>query len=64
MLTTLAQIGNISTGIYGYPKQEAAEIAISTIKAIVETSVEKVVFACFDEMNYRLYTNLLKLKSL
>lgn len=52
---------NISTGIYGYPIQEAAEIAISTIKSIVNTSVEKVVFVCFDDINFRLYKKLLNI---
>jgi len=54
---------NISTGIYGYPKQEAAKIAVSTIKSIHKTSVEKVVFVCFDDMNFRLYEKLLKVNS-
>lgn len=49
---------NISTGVYGYPKQKAAEIAVKTIKG-AESSVEKVIFVCFDEENYNLYKNLL-----
>ena len=41
----------ISTGIYGYPKDEACKIAIDTIK---EYSNEKinVKFVCFGELDY------------
>lgn len=39
----------ISTGIYGYPLQPAADIAVATVRAVLEggPSVERVVFACF-----------------
>ncbi|MEQ6125265.1 O-acetyl-ADP-ribose deacetylase [Pseudotenacibaculum sp. MALMAid0570] len=48
---------NISTGIYRFPKQLAAEIAIKTIK---ENSIlEKVIFVCFDEENYEIYKSVL-----
>ncbi len=52
---------NISTGIYGYPKRDAAVIAIcETKKFLALHPVPKtVVFACFDEENYRLYRDLL-----
>ena len=48
---------NISTGVYGYPKPEAARIAIKTVTEFLNKnrSIEKVVFACFDEENYNLY---------
>jgi O-acetyl-ADP-ribose deacetylase (regulator of RNase III) len=45
---------NISTGVYGFPKKEAAEIAINTIKEI-ENAPEKIYFVCFDDENYRIY---------
>jgi O-acetyl-ADP-ribose deacetylase (regulator of RNase III) len=49
---------NISTGIYGYPKEEAARIAINTVKAVIDNStIEQVFFVCFDEENLQLYTN-------
>jgi O-acetyl-ADP-ribose deacetylase (regulator of RNase III) len=51
---------NISTGIYGYPKEQAAEIAIKTVSEFDAQSVEEVIFVCFDEENYRLYQYLLK----
>ncbi len=46
---------NISTGIYRFPKELAAEIAI---KAVQEHPIlEKVTFVCFDEENYKIYLN-------
>jgi len=52
---------NISTGIYGYPKPQAAEVAIQTVKDYqnTQTAIEKVVFVCFDEGNYQIYEELL-----
>jgi len=52
---------NISTGIYGYPKKEAAEIAIGTVIDFLKThsSIEKLLFVCFDEENYLIYESLL-----
>lgn len=37
----------ISTGVYRYPKREAAQIAVETIRAWDETLPERVVFCCF-----------------
>ena len=46
---------NISTGVYGYPKEEAAAIAVKTVKDFIDTTnIEEVVFVCFDEENYTL----------
>lgn len=52
---------NISTGVYGYPKREAAAIAIKAVLDYDDTGhgIEKVVFACFDEENYMIYKELL-----
>ncbi len=50
---------NISTGVYGYPKKEAAQIAIKTVKEISLSGIEKVIFVCFDDENYSLYRELL-----
>lgn len=51
---------NISTGIYGYPKAAAAEIAVKTVKDFLSgaDAIDKVVFVCFDEENYGLYKGL------
>lgn len=50
---------NISTGAYGYPKAEAARIAVAAVQSHAAGSVEEVLFVCFDEENYRLYAALL-----
>lgn len=53
---------NISTGVYGYPKSEAAEIAIQTVKEFLVRSskIEEVIFCVFDEENLYLYQSILK----
>jgi len=53
---------NISTGIYGYPKSQAAEVAIAAVKEFLDddSSGITVEFVCFDEENYRVYQSLLK----
>ncbi|MGN6767997.1 MAG: O-acetyl-ADP-ribose deacetylase [Rhizobiaceae bacterium] len=40
----------ISTGIYGYPKLEAADVAVRTIASFIAESdrPERIVFCCFD----------------
>ncbi|MDX5482004.1 MAG: O-acetyl-ADP-ribose deacetylase, partial [Hymenobacteraceae bacterium] len=41
---------NISTGVYGYPKDQAAKVAVQTVKAYLkgqETGLERIVFVCF-----------------
>ena len=51
---------NISTGIYHFPKDIAAEIAIQTIKEFSrKEEFEKIIFVCFDEENYSIYKDLL-----
>jgi O-acetyl-ADP-ribose deacetylase (regulator of RNase III) len=47
---------NISTGVYRFPKEEAAHIAVHTVQEFLqkETSIEKVIFVCFDEENAQL----------
>ncbi len=52
---------NISTGVYGYPKEEAAEIAIRTVQEFADKlhSIEKVIFVCFDSENVKIYRALL-----
>lgn len=52
---------NISTGIYGYPKKEAAEVAIRSVTEFLTQNdfIGKVYFVCFDEENYQLYQSLI-----
>src|SRR5204863_137300 len=49
----------ISTGIYGYPPEEAARIAVETVRS-TPTEVELVRLVAFDEATHRLYAKLLK----
>lgn len=47
---------NISTGIYRFPKEEAAAIAIETVSCFDDNAAfECIWFVCFDEENYRIY---------
>lgn len=52
---------NISTGIYGFPKELAAGIAINEVKSFIKKndSLQQVIFCCFDAENYELYRKLL-----
>lgn len=52
---------NISTGVYGYPKKLAAEVAVKETMAFLEKHAlpEEVTFVCFDAENLRLYEGLL-----
>lgn len=51
----------ISTGVYGYPKAAAAEIAINTVAAYLANhpQLRRVLFVCFDDENTALYQRLL-----
>jgi O-acetyl-ADP-ribose deacetylase (regulator of RNase III) len=46
---------NISTGIYHFPKDQAANIAMDTIVKYLEedNTIEEVILVCFDEENLR-----------
>lgn len=52
---------NISTGVYRFPKEEAANIAIKAVYEFIshDASVESIVFVCFDDENYSIYKKLL-----
>lgn len=50
---------NISTGIYKFPKDKAAEIAIKTVKEYPSKIIEKIIFVCFDDENFQLYKTIL-----
>lgn len=49
----------ISTGIYRFPRERAAEIAVETVRSETRTPVERVVFCCFDEKTEGIYRLLL-----
>ncbi len=52
---------NISTGVYGFPKPEAAKIAVQTVQDYLkqDQSLEKVIFCCFDRENLKLYQEII-----
>lgn len=53
---------NISTGVYRFPKQRAAQIALNaTEDALQDDRLQRVVFVCFDQENYDIYRKLLNL---
>lgn len=45
----------ISTGVYGYPQDKAATVAVRTVKEFLSqnTSLQKVIFVSFDDINFR-----------
>ena len=51
----------ISTGVYGYPKESAAAIAVRTARETAARlpAIEEVVFCCFSAGDLRLYERLL-----
>ncbi len=49
---------NISTGVYGFPKRRAADIALHTVQQHQATILQQVIFVCFDEENYQIYREL------
>lgn len=55
---------NISTGVYRFPKEQAVQIAIRSVKEFIEkgTPIEEIIFVCFDDDNYSLYAELLELE--
>jgi O-acetyl-ADP-ribose deacetylase len=53
---------NVSTGVYGYPKEEAAIIALKAVSSFLKKphQVERVIFCCFDAENKDIYHSLIK----
>ena len=51
---------NISTGVYGFPKEAAAKIAINEVNKFLKTdsTIDKVLFVCFNKENYDIYNSL------
>lgn len=52
---------NISTGIYGYPKAQAAAVAVRAAKDFLATDqlIEEVIFCCYDQENFEIYSTLI-----
>ncbi|MFY7909908.1 MAG: O-acetyl-ADP-ribose deacetylase [Emticicia sp.] len=52
---------NISTGIFKFPKEKAAKIAIDSIKNFSPIDTfQEIIFVCFDQENYTIYEKLLR----
>ena len=49
----------ISTGVFGFPKQEAAEIAIGTVRDFLKSNSIKVIFNVFGSEDYDIYRKIL-----
>jgi O-acetyl-ADP-ribose deacetylase (regulator of RNase III) len=51
----------ISTGVYGYPRDEAAQVAVAAVQGTVDDwpSIERVVFCCFDPGTAELYRGVM-----
>lgn len=53
----------ISTGIYGYPPELAAHVAVATVRGFLDQhsdAFDEITFCCFSEPDLRLYEGLLK----
>ena len=53
---------NISTGVYRFPKAEAAEVSIATVSEWIEENpvFDEILFVCFDLENLFVYRELLQ----
>ena len=54
----------ISTGVFRFPPERAAEIAVKTVKAFLdhsETSLKRVIFNVFKDSDWEIYSNILKI---
>ncbi|MDE6020522.1 MAG: protein-ADP-ribose hydrolase [Ruminococcus sp.] len=49
----------ISTGVFGFPKQEASEIAVKTVREFLKNHSIKVIFNVFGDDDYEIYKKLL-----
>ena len=49
----------ISTGVFGFPQNEAAEIAVDTVRAFRRSHNTEVIFNVFTEKDYEIYSRLL-----
>jgi O-acetyl-ADP-ribose deacetylase (regulator of RNase III) len=55
---------SISTGVYGYPIEQAAKVAVETVNAALGTMTHppEVIFCCFSRRDLTVYERLLEMK--
>lgn len=52
---------SISTGLYGYPIEGAAEVAIATVRSsVLDAAIQQVIFCCFSASDLAIYEALLR----
>jgi O-acetyl-ADP-ribose deacetylase len=53
---------SISTGIYGYPIERAARVAVSTVRLYLQlpTTLDEIIFCCFSADDLRVYEHVLR----
>jgi len=51
---------NVSTGVYGFPKEKAAEIAMRVVREYIDqySELDELIFCCFDDENFSIYSKL------
>ncbi len=52
---------SISTGVYGYPIELAARVAVETVRDVIQkpSKIEEVIFCCFSPSDLAVYESLL-----
>lgn len=52
---------NIGTGIYEFPKELAAKIAVQAVSKFLSENdtLEEVIFVCFDDENFKIYSEII-----
>ena len=52
---------SISTGVFGYPIEHAARVAVTTVRSAVQefSAIQEVVFCCFSAVDLAVYTRRL-----
>ncbi len=55
----------ISAGVYGYPKEDASEIAVDTVMKFIDQypkELEEIIFCCFSEGDYKIFKDKIQHK--
>ncbi|WP_124101289.1 protein-ADP-ribose hydrolase [Ruminococcus sp. Marseille-P6503] len=50
----------ISTGVFGFPADKAAEIAVRTVRRFIKSNDTEVIFNVFTQKDYSIYSRLLR----